>query len=297
MKPRLTTFILALLLSFSLFQTLLAPVAFAQEDPLNPIPHFHRARVIEVQNTNRTEEGGYQSITQELKIRLADGQESVAVFALPLGAQEANLLEAGDEIIVNEYGIVLPSEDGNQSYDYVVTDRYRFNSLLFVAGVFVVVIVLFTGFHGLRALAGLGMTVALLLYYVVPQISQGVNPLAVSLIGSLIISCISLYLAHGLNRRTTIALVSTLATLGLAIIAAVSFVSLTHLFGMGSEETLDLQYGSLTAINLRGLLLAGMIIGALGVLDDITTAQAAAVEEIYKANPKVTFAHLYQRGT
>src|SRR5690606_24963107 len=97
-------------------------------------------------------------------------------------------------------------------------------------------------------------------------------------------------------KRTTIALAGTFITLALAIVSAVSFVSLTKLLGLGSEETLELQYSPLTAINLRGLLLAGIIIGALGVLDDITTAQAAAVEEIHKANRKLGFQEIYSRG-
>jgi len=71
---------------------------------------------------------------------------------------------------------------------------------------------------------------------------------------------------------------------------------MTRLFGLGSEESLDLQYGALKNINLQGLLLAGIIIGALGVLDDITTAQTAAVAELKLANAKLSFDELYRRG-
>jgi uncharacterized membrane protein len=71
---------------------------------------------------------------------------------------------------------------------------------------------------------------------------------------------------------------------------------LTHLTGGGTEEAFYLQIGVLSTLNLRGLLLGGIIIGALGVLDDITTAQTAAVDEISKANPSLRFEELVKRG-
>jgi len=276
---------------------LLAPPLSAQA-PMMPEepPRFHRGKIINITLEETTEVGGYPSSNQEVRLVLNTGAEVAAFYTLPLGAHEDRLLKIGDEVIVNEYPLMIQSENGVKSFEYVVTDLYRFPSLMFVAFIFVLVIVVFAGINGLRAIGGLGMTVALLLYFVVPQIAAGANPLVISLVGSLIIACVSLYLAHGFNRRTTIALVSTLGTLCLAIVAAVSFVSLTKLFGLGSDESLDLQYGALPNLNLRGLLLAGMIIGALGVLDDITTAQAAAVEEIHKANSKLSFSELYQRG-
>ena len=119
----------------------------------------------------------------------------------------------------------------------------------------------------------------------------------VSLIGSVGIACTSLYLAHGLNRRTTIALMSTMITLVLSTLLAVAFVHLAKLFGMGAEESVFLQVGTLQQVNLRGLLLGGIIIGALGVLDDITTAQTAAIDELSKANATLGFSELYRAGT
>ncbi len=258
--------------------------------------NFHRGQVLQINKENRSDEGGYPSLTQDVTLRLSTGQEVLAFYTLPLGAAETRMLQVGDQVIVNEYLITVPTDEGTISYDFVVTDLYRFPSLVFIVGIFIAVIVAFAGMGGLRAIAGLGMTIAILLYFVVPRIAEGVNPLAVSLVGSIGIACISLYLAHGFNRRTTIALVSTLGTLVLALIAAVSFVSITKLFGLGSEESLDLQYGAIASINLRGLLLAGIVIGALGVLDDITTAQAAAVEEISRADNSLRFNELYHRG-
>jgi hypothetical protein len=98
------------------------------------------------------------------------------------------------------------------------------------------------------------------------------------------------------NHRTSIALASTLLALGFSVGLAAAFVRLASLFGTGSEAAFYLQYGGYQMLNLRGLLLGGIIVGTLGVLDDITTAQVATVEEISIADPRLSFAELYRRG-
>ncbi|MEK7499241.1 MAG: YibE/F family protein, partial [Patescibacteria group bacterium] len=133
-------------------------------------------------------------------------------------------------------------------------------------------------------------------FYIVPKILAGQNPLVVTIIGSFFIATTALYLAHGFNKRTTVALGSTLITILIAIALSTSFVHLTNLTGIGSEEAFYLQTSPVQGINLKGLLLGGIIIGALGVLDDITTGQAAAVDEIFKANPMMTRRELISRS-
>ncbi len=257
--------------------------------PDQTTPTFHKGKVEVVSEQETSEVGGYQETQQTVQVKLDNGQSISASYILPLGADDKRLLKVGNQVVIAEQ----QSADGPT---YGVNDLYRLPSLGFVFVAFISLIVVFSGIRGLTALAGLGFTIWLLLFYVVPQIAGGADPMFVSLVSSVLIAGIALYLAHGFNKRTTISLVSTLITLSLAVIAAVSFVSMTKLFGLGSEESLELQYGAITNINLRGLLLAGIIIGALGVLDDITTAQTAAIEEIHKANPKLLFHDLYSRG-
>ncbi len=254
-----------------------------------PETYFHRGKVTSIVKEERTEEGGYPAVHQQVIVKLTTKQEVNALYTLPLGSNDKRLLQPQTEVVIVE------QKTDNDSL-YFVTDIYRLPRLLIVFGLFILLIVVFSGFRGVTALAGLGFSIWLLLYYVVPSIAGGADPMTVSLISSVVIAGISLYLAHGFNRRTSISLASTLVTLVLAVIAAVSFVSLTKLFGLGSEESLELQYGAVNQLNLQGLLLAGIIIGALGVLDDITTAQTAAIEEIHRANPKLTFHDLYTRG-
>jgi uncharacterized membrane protein len=136
----------------------------------------------------------------------------------------------------------------------------------------------------------------ILAFGMIPAILRGDDPLAVSVIGASVIAIVSILLAHGINRRSIVALSATVLTLMIAVAFSFVAVLFTQLSGSGTEEANFLQLGSLPTINLQGLLLGGMIIGILGVLDDVTTAQVAAVEEISIADSTLSPKELYVRG-
>jgi uncharacterized membrane protein len=118
----------------------------------------------------------------------------------------------------------------------------------------------------------------------------------ISIVGSAVILLVTMYLAHGFTRQTTLALSATAISLFLTGIFAVVFVSLARLSGLGSEDAYSLQQGFGQTINFHGLLLGGIIIGTVGVLDDVTTTQAATIHELAEANPKSTFEDLVKKG-
>jgi len=91
-------------------------------------------------------------------------------------------------------------------------------------------------------------------------------------------------------------LLSTIITLGISVGISQIFIKASHLFGRGSEEAYFLQFGQFGSIDLRGLLLAGIIIGTLGLLDDITTAQTAVVGELRLANKQLSNKEIYSRA-
>jgi uncharacterized membrane protein len=103
---------------------------------------------------------------------------------------------------------------------------------------------------------------------------------------------IALYLSHGVNVRTTSAVLGTLASLAITALLALLFVELTQLTGFASEEATYIRVASAN-INLQGILLGGIIIGSLGVLDDVTVTQASAVWELHLANPTLGRRNLY----
>jgi len=229
---------------------------------------------------------------QEVTVRISSGPEKGdevrAVQYEEIVSGATSDLRPGDRVILLKTEI-----DG--TVEYAITDRYRIPSLLWVFLLFFLLAAVFGRWRGVTAIVGLMFSVGVLALYVVPSILRGGNPLVVSVIGAVIIALFSLYLSHGFNRRTSVALLSTLITLCLSALLAVLFVSLARLSGFGSEEAFYLQVG-FGDINMRGLLLGGIILGALGVLDDVTTAQAAVVEELKRANASLGFKELYRRG-
>ncbi len=179
---------------------------------------------------------------------------------------------------------------------YQIDDHYRLPALGWMFALFLGLVIFFGRKRGAGAILGLTVSIVILFYYLLPRLLGGENPFFVTLIGAFIIALFSILLAHGFNQRTIIALGSTLITLVVSVLLADFFVRATKLLGMGSEEAFYLQVGGTMNFDLRGLLLGGIIIGMLGILDDVTTAQSATVEELKKANGNFSFRELYYRG-
>jgi uncharacterized membrane protein len=142
---------------------------------------------------------------------------------------------------------------------------------------------------------GLAISFGVLVRFMLPAILVGKNPVAVAVVGSATIMFVALYLAHGINARTTTAVLGTVGALFLTGVLAWIFVTGSHLTGLASEES-GLLAASLSGVSLRGLLLGGVVIGSLGVLDDVTVTQASAVWELHRANPTYGFQRLYAAG-
>lgn len=121
------------------------------------------------------------------------------------------------------------------------------------------------------------------------------SPVAVALVASAVIIFVVVYVAHGVSARTTTALLGTLGSLALTALLAAVFVSATHLTGLASEETTSLQ-SAVGDVSLSGLVLAGIVIGSLGVVNDVTVTQASAVSEVHAANPSQSRRRLYSSG-
>jgi uncharacterized membrane protein len=167
---------------------------------------------------------------------------------------------------------------------YTLYDFERRGPMLWLAALFVLVVLVFARWRGALSLVGLGISLVIVLLFVVPAILDGKPSLLVALVGSFAVAYTTIPLAHGWGPKSLAALLGSLGSLLLTALLAVLFTNLTHLTGLSSEEALYLQIGA-ADVSLQGLLLAGMIFGALGVLDDVTVSQASTVMALRKANP------------
>jgi uncharacterized membrane protein len=215
--------------------------------------------------------------------------------------------DAGDSFVLDvlstpvtpfpESGRILLSyaPDAGPGEQYAFADVERRSPLLLLGALFAIAVVALGRWTGLRALFGLGLSLLVVTAFVLPALLAGSNALLVALVGSAAVMFTVLYLAHGIRVQTSIAVLGTLASLLLTVLLAEAFVRAAALTGLGSDET-SLISSTVGTVDLRGLLLAGIVIGSLGVLDDVTVTQSAAVWELHLARPGASVRELYSAG-
>jgi uncharacterized membrane protein len=201
-----------------------------------------------------------------------------------------NIYQVGDKVLV----AAVVDHQGN--VQYYITDYIRTGGLWWLAIVFVLSLFIVGGWKGLRSLLALAATFFVIVKYIIPNILAGNSPLLIVLIGSLMILLIIIYLTEGFRSRSHIAVVSIFLSLIITITLSWFFVGLAKLSGLASEEVSFLINIGEQAINFKGLLLAGIIIGALGVLDDVVISQVATVEQLIKANPLQSRREIFKRA-
>ncbi len=186
-------------------------------------------------------------------------------------------------------------ESTSEPGEFALSDIDRQSSLLWLAGLFALAVVLFARWKGVSALAGLVSSMTLLIWFILPAILLGKDPVVVAAVGTAAIAIVAMFLAHGPHVGTVVAIVGTVIALLLTLTLAWVFTGFVSLSGMGDEGSyfLDLQG---MEFDLRGLFLAGVVIGALGVLDDVTITQAAAVAEVKRADPSAGWRQLFGAG-
>lgn len=179
---------------------------------------------------------------------------------------------------------------------YYISDYVRVSPLIWLFAIFVILAVLVGRLKGFTSLIGMGISFLVIFWLIVPRISLGDDPVQIAILGSLIIIPATFLLSHGINRKTLIAIAGTLIALIITGFLATFFVEAVKLTGFASEEAGFIQAIKPGVVNIKGLLLAGIIIGLLGILDDITISQSAIVEQLKLANPKFTELELYKKA-
>lgn len=257
--------------------------------------NYYRAKVMKIEK-EEIEKPDYFSTTiyQSIKLEIINGEKRGETVYVEnnsfLDPDQSYRFKEGDKVVLASH----INHDGEEFF--YIAERYRINRLIFILIIFLGVVFYFGRGKGAGALLGLVFSALILIYYIVPNIIAGNNPMSVTLIGSILIASVSLFLAHGPNRRTVLIWLSTVATLILSIFISYFFVEITNIFGGGSDSALAFQLGEYSYISLKGLLLAGMVVGVLGILSDVTSTQTAVIWELKKTDPSLGFKDLYKKS-
>jgi len=225
----------------------------------------------------------------DITYQLAQGPDVGSTRIQQFVVHESNpTFSVGDDVIL-DYQPQSP-----EGFQYAFLDRQRRPVLYVIGLLFAVIVVALGRLRGLAALAGLAASVAVLLQFVIPAILDGRSPLLVAVIGSSLIAYLALYVAHGFTRMTTVALLGTLAALAMTSVLSWLVVSAAQFSGFATEEAFVLSFAG--SIDISGLILAGIVLGAVGAIDDVTVTQASAVFEVHRVRPDLGRRELFTSG-
>lgn len=237
--------------------------------------------------TSATEEDG--GTCKKATVRVDTGKDKGRTFTEIVQPDQSRQLHQGEKVVV-AYEPSAPKD-----LQYSVTDVDRKFPMALLAGIFAFAVVVVGRLRGVMALVALAVSFMVLTLFILPAILQGSNPLLVAVVGSSAIMLIALYMCHGLSARTSVAVLGTLVSLCLIGLLGSEFIDWAALTGNTDDNT-GLIHGLYPSIDMSGLLLAGVIIGSLGVLDDVTVTQTSAVWELHEANPTMGWRGLYRAG-
>jgi uncharacterized membrane protein len=291
-RPPLSLVILAvvLLLALGVIGRLVVPQTQA---PIDSTQETVDARVIEVLEEGILDQGGMKQPYQKLRLEILSGPLVNRAVTVDYGAQgpgSSVVLYRADDLVQATH---LLRPDGRDVF--YITDANRLGALLILLLIFVAFIIAVSRWKGVRSLIGMGISLYVITQFILPLILAGYSPFLVTILGAFALLSITQYLIYGWSLKTHAAVLGILISLIITGVLATIFVEATRLTGFGSEEVGFLQTAGVP-IDPRGLLLAGILIGALGVLDDVTISQASAVFELSSANMRLSARELYRRA-
>jgi uncharacterized membrane protein len=225
--------------------------------------------------------------------KLTEGSDKGKEVTLRVGDAGDDVPSVGDKLRL--FHVDIPPGFQANVPEYSLADYERRAPMIWLGIAFALLVIVLGRWRGFLSLVGLGLSLLIVLFFIVPAILHGESPLAVAIVGSLAIMLTTIALAHGVGPKSLAACVGTAASLLLTAGLALFATDMSHLSGFASEEATQLQV-DVSGLSIQGLVVAGMVIGALGVLDDVTVSQASTVMALSRANPHQGFARLFGEG-
>ena len=244
-----------------------------------------------IQNGNHAPLGsGMPQPFQRLRIQLDDSLYRGETVELEWGGRRAldenGFLRPGDRVLMSV------TRDGS-TRTYAILEVVRLPALIPVAAVLVVALLLVARLKGLAALAGLATSVAVFLLAIVPALQRGDDPLLATVLGSLGVIVVSIFVVHGFNTKSLAALCGTMAGLGVVTALGAFALATARMTGLGTETQVFLAVGTDGRIDMPRLALAGVMVGSLGAIVDMSVGQASAAAELAKVDESLRGRRLY----
>lgn len=227
---------------------------------------------------------------QNLVVRIKEGGRAGETFSVLNNSPV--MLETGDVFYLHRQ----PPAPGSPEEGWVVGEPDRRGTLAWLLAAFVLITVAVAGRSGLRSLLALASSFLVILFALLPALTSGWPPVITCVALAVLMLALSMVITHGFDRKTGVAFLGSVAALAVAALIAELAVRLSRLSGFVSDEAVFLNFTTGGELNLPGLLLGGILIGVVGVLNDVSVSQVHTVAEIHEANPRLTRQYVWQRA-
>ena len=278
--------IITIIFSLIIFFSLGANLALADNNSTDPSVNSSKtaeAQVLKVLDQKTSfRENGSKAVQQNLQIGILTGplkgQTEIYNGISGIDVVSSNVYKVNDKVLVSY------NRDETGAYVFYVTDYVRTNSILWLTIFFILVVLVIGGKKGFMALLSLVISFFVIIKILVPLVFAGYDPLLVGVLMSFLILFAIIYLTEGWNKKSHISVLSIAVSLLVTACLAMLFGYLSRLSGSSQEEVVFLIDAIKKPIDFHNLLLAAIIIGTLGVLDDVVVAQVETVQQIRIAN-------------
>ena len=234
---------------------------------------------------------GNQNLIVRVKTGRYAGQQMMAdntvgpIYGCPMAV--------GDGVTV---GLSTYSDGTVRCYIY---EYDRSMGLALVLGAFLLVTVLVGGKVGLKSLLSLGLTVAALIFILLPLLLRGWPTIGTTFFVSVLVTAATFVILGGVDKKTVCACLGTLAGIALATVFGLLAQNLLRIDGYRqeyAEALLQLRQTEESAIGITGLITAGVIVSALGAVMDVAMSISSALQELTRVNPDLTSKDLFRSG-
>ena len=265
------------------------PSASHAQELHNDYQGTYHGKVLEILHQEKKEipGTGTEHLYQTIRVEVLDGPQKGETITIENDYLE---LDKGDKFYFN-HNIDI---NGRETYGIINIDRK--DSLIFLTALFVLAVIVFGGWQGVRALFALAGSFFAIFFILMPGLLNGWNPLFASFLVASGILFAAIFFTHGFNRESAVAYCGTMISVLLTGVFAIMAVHGSDLSGFAADEAVYLNFNTQGSLDFTALLLGAIIIGVLGVLDDIAVTQAAVVTELYGSNPNMSKREAYKRA-
>lgn len=254
---------------------------------------YERAEVLQVQNETRQVSSTTSEQVRVYQVRFLSGaikgQNHTIIDDISSNPYQIRP-DMGDKIVV-----LLQPGDQPQAWNFYIEGFDRRAAIFWLVALFVLMLVLLAGWQGVKVASSIGISLLLIGYILIPSFLRGWNPVPIAILLGGIFTLLSCGLGSGWNRKAIVTAVGTMGGALIAYLLSLVFVDLTHLSGLSTDED-RLFFQKNPGLDPRGLLFAGIIIAAVGVLEDVAVSIVSGVSEVHRANPRLGFQHLFLSG-